>query len=165
MRGGCNAPSRIRLRRGCIMSSYTVPQAAAAVERNRSSLLRAIKAGKLSAMRDEASGDWRIDPAELHRLYPPRPEMHAQDAVGGNAPSRSIDAAVEIAELRARLEATEHRFIDAQDVIRNLWQRLDAETEERRRLTALLADQRSTALAPASPLPAPRRWWNWRRQG
>jgi hypothetical protein len=147
------------------MSSYTVPQAAAAVGRNRSSLLRAIKAGKLSAMRDEASGDWRIDPAELHRLYPPRPEMHAQDAVGGNAPSRSIDAAVEIAELRARLEAVEHRFTDAQDVIRNLWQRLDAETEERRRLTALLADQRPAAPAPVPPPPAPRRWWNWRRQG
>jgi hypothetical protein len=56
--------------RGRIMSGYSLAQAAAAVGRNRSSVLRAIKAGKISAVRDEATGEWRIQPAELHRLYP-----------------------------------------------------------------------------------------------
>jgi hypothetical protein len=28
-------------------------------------------------------------------------------------------------------------------------------------MAALLTDQRT----PAPPAPAPRRWWNWRRQG
>jgi hypothetical protein len=37
---------------------------------NKSTVLRAIKAGKVSATRDE-HGQWQIDPAELHRVYPP----------------------------------------------------------------------------------------------
>ena len=48
---------------------YNLPQAAAAVGRDRSTILRAIKAGKLSATRDAASNGWLIEPAELHRLY------------------------------------------------------------------------------------------------
>jgi hypothetical protein len=35
-------------------------------------VLRAIKAGRLSGQRD-AQGGWTIDPAELHRVFPPLP--------------------------------------------------------------------------------------------
>src|SRR5688572_2876789 len=89
------------------MPGYTVAQAAAAIGRNRSSVLRAIKAGKISAVRDEASGDWRIEPAELHRLYPVEPmpgdaASRSGDAQG-DALSRGDGAQVEIRELRARL--------------------------------------------------------------
>src|SRR5215218_9923284 len=55
--------------------------------------------------------------------------------------------APEIVELRARLA-------DAHETIRDLRQRLDTEAEERRRLTALLADQR-----PSAPPAPPRRSW------
>lgn len=48
---------------------HTIATAAAAVGRNKSAILRAIKAGKISAAKDE-SGEWQIDPAELHRIYP-----------------------------------------------------------------------------------------------
>jgi len=44
--------------------------AAAAVGRNKTAILRAIKAGKISVAKDE-NGEWQIDPAELHRIYPP----------------------------------------------------------------------------------------------
>jgi hypothetical protein len=37
---------------------------------NKSTVLRHIKAGKISATRDDAGG-WQIDPAEFHRLFPP----------------------------------------------------------------------------------------------
>src|SRR5262249_964184 len=43
--------------------------AAGATGTVKSKLLRAIKAGKVSAIRDE-HGQWRIEPAELHRVYP-----------------------------------------------------------------------------------------------
>jgi hypothetical protein len=49
---------------------YTIAMAAAAVGRNKTAILRAIKAGKISVSKDE-NGEWQIDPAELHRVYPP----------------------------------------------------------------------------------------------
>ena len=49
---------------------YTIATAAAAVGRNRTAILRAIKVGKISVSKDE-NGEWQIDPAELHRIYPP----------------------------------------------------------------------------------------------
>ena len=50
---------------------HTLRQAAKAVSKDRTTILRAILSGKLSATRDEATGSWLIEPAELHRLYPP----------------------------------------------------------------------------------------------
>ena len=49
---------------------YTIATAAAAVGRNKTAILRAINAGKISAAKDE-NGEWQIDPADLHRIYPP----------------------------------------------------------------------------------------------
>src|SRR5262245_4041030 len=76
---------------GATAMPYSLSQAAEAVGMNRSSILRAIKAGKISATRDE-HGQWQIDPAELHRVYPaaPTPASSHTDEL--------------IAELRARLE-------------------------------------------------------------
>jgi hypothetical protein len=69
-------------------------------------------------------------------------------------------------ELRARLEAEQAKVGILEDVVRDLRQRLDAEAEERRRLTAILADQRTvhptgSTVEPVSS-PARRRWWGWR---
>ncbi|MGB9041073.1 MAG: hypothetical protein WCC81_01225 [Pseudolabrys sp.] len=49
---------------------YNIATAAAAVGRNKNAILRAINAGKISVAKDE-NGEWQIDPAELHRIYPP----------------------------------------------------------------------------------------------
>ena len=46
---------------------YTIATAAAAVGRNKNAILRAIKAGKISAFKDE-NGEWHVEPAELHRV-------------------------------------------------------------------------------------------------
>jgi hypothetical protein len=51
---------------------YNLATAAAATGVNLSTVLRAIKAGRLSAQRDETGG-WQIDPAELHRVFAPLP--------------------------------------------------------------------------------------------
>lgn len=137
------------------MGDYTVPQAAAAVGRNRSSILRAIRSGRLSAARDDATGDWRIDPAELHRLYP---TVRASDASGNNAPSRTHDVAAELAELRAHL-ADAMRVRD--ETIDDLRRRLDIATEqlgEALQQVRQLTDQRAAPTAPAR-----RSWLPWRR--
>ena len=49
---------------------HTLATTAAVVGRNNTAILRAIKAGKISVTKDE-NGEWQIDPAELHRIYPP----------------------------------------------------------------------------------------------
>jgi hypothetical protein len=53
--------------------AYNLVTGAAATGVNRTTLLRAIKAGKVSAERD-AQGAWTIQPSELHRVYPPLPQ-------------------------------------------------------------------------------------------
>jgi len=49
---------------------YNLATAAAAVGRNKNAILRAIQNGKIPASRD-ANGEMQIDPADLHRIYPP----------------------------------------------------------------------------------------------
>ncbi len=53
---------------------YTAGQAAQATGKNIATITRAIKSGKISAQKD-ASGAWRIEASELHRMFP----MNAQD--------------------------------------------------------------------------------------
>ena len=52
----------------------TLCQAARACGKNKSTILNAIKKGRLSASRDDL-GNWQIDPAELSRVYPPTTQM------------------------------------------------------------------------------------------
>jgi len=49
---------------------HTLTTAAAAVGRNKSAILRAIKAGKIPVSETE-NGEMQIEPADLHRIYPP----------------------------------------------------------------------------------------------
>src|SRR6185436_209084 len=107
------------------MSGYSLAQAAAAVGRNRSSVLRAIKAGKISAVRDPVSAEWRIEPAELHRLYPataqgesPRNTVRTVGHTIERTTGHNSSAQVEIRELRAQL-------VDARELVDTLWRRLD----------------------------------------
>lgn len=48
---------------------YTLKQAAAATGKSKPTILRAIQSGKVSAKKDDQD-EWRIEPAELHRVYP-----------------------------------------------------------------------------------------------
>src|SRR6266478_8428531 len=50
--------------------SYDLAAAAAATGLNTASILRAIKSGKISGTKD-ALGQWRVEPAELHRVAKP----------------------------------------------------------------------------------------------
>lgn len=49
---------------------HTLETAAAAVGRNKNAILRAIQSGKLPVSQTE-NGEMQIDPADLHRIYPP----------------------------------------------------------------------------------------------
>ena len=136
--------------------SLTLAAAAKAVRRDKTTLLRAIKKGAISAERDAATGGWLIDLAELHRVYPPASD--AADAAvhaAGDAVTRSGDAVGEIRELRAKLEGAEAAIEFRDEVIADLRKQRDlaqAQLADLKQLT----DQRSTA-------PAPRSRWRWWR--
>ena len=143
------------------MAYPTLATAAAAVGRNRSSISRAIKSGKLSATRDEVTGAWIIDPAELHRLYPPVDARDdawpdARPDARPDAEARMGDAQADVHTLLRRAEIAEARLADARDQIEDLRQ-------ERDRLLSLHeADQRLLADLREKPQPQ-RRWWHWGR--
>lgn len=49
---------------------YSLKEAAEAVGMGKPAILKAIQKGRISAKKDDF-GQWWIDPAELHRVYPP----------------------------------------------------------------------------------------------
>ena len=107
-----------------------------------------------------SNGAVRIDPAELERVFPVRTERDS-DATSRETTrnvARPAELVARVAELEARLSERDERLTEARDQIADLRRRLDAEAEERRRLTAILADQRAATPAPA------RRWLPWGRR-
>lgn len=142
--------------------ALNLTEAARAIGRNRTTVFRAIKTGKVSAIRDEATGEWLIEPAELFRIYTVAPdamETTTKDvARNGDSGDRSNDEAGELRELRARLDAAALRIAEKDDTIADLRRRLDQEAEERRqaqaRVMALLTDQHKLR----------RRWWRFGKE-
>ena len=49
---------------------YTLKEAAEATGRGKPAILKSIQKGRISAQKN-LLGEWQIDPAELHRVYPP----------------------------------------------------------------------------------------------
>jgi hypothetical protein len=86
--------------------SYSLVTAAAATGVSRTTVLRAINAGKISAERD-AQGAWVIQPGELHRVFPPLPLLAAPPAqVQSQVPAMSEpEKPLGLADLRAAGQA------------------------------------------------------------
>src|SRR4051794_21572490 len=55
--------------------AVSLAQAAEAIGRNRSMILRSIRRGTISAMRDQRTQAWMADPAELFPVFPPVPAL------------------------------------------------------------------------------------------
>ena len=90
---------------------YTLAEAAVACGLDKSTVRRAVRAGKISGTKDEA-GTWHVEPVELHRVFPPASRTEDDTtAVPLHAPS---DAATDILvdELRAIIRASERREED-----------------------------------------------------
>lgn len=129
-------------------SIFSLGEAARVTGRSKSTLSKAIKNGRLS-VRSAEGGQFQIDAAELFRVFPANSGSNVE--IERSATPKETP---ETALLRAKLEAADARLQDARDQIDDLRRRLDAEAEERRRLTALLTDQRrpSAEEAPARPV-------------
>ena len=117
-------------------------QAAKAVGKSVPTITRAIKSGKLTANKLD-SGGYEIEPSELFRVW--KAVTIESDVI---PPMLGRETHTETSVLQAKLEVTEQRFEDAQRTIDDLRARLDAESAERRALTAQLTDQRQKVAEP-----------------
>lgn len=113
--------------------SYTLGEAAKATGKSKATLSKAIKSGKISAVK-ESSGAFKIDPSELFRVYPPNTQDEQKET-----PRETPENQPEISELRAKLEAALQRISDKDEVISDLREDRD---KWRQQATALLTDAR-----------------------
>ena len=122
---------------------YTLGTAAKATGKAKSTILRAIKSGTISASKAR-DGSYEIDPSELHRVFQP---IGTQQASSNDTHPPEEQDAILCLRLET-LEAERQRERDQmQATIDDLRARLDRSED---RITALLA-------APSKR----RRWWLW----
>lgn len=136
---------------------YTAGQAAQATGKNIATITRAIKSGKISAQKD-ASGAWRIDASELHRVFPlnaqdlRKPQMQS-DATPLQEQSKSQTAALEqeLATLRERVMAQSKLLDERADQISDIKEDRD---RWRQQAVGLLSKS-----VPNEEKKRHRRWW------
>jgi hypothetical protein len=111
---------------------------------NRSTILRAIKSGRISGTRDEL-GAWAVEPVELHRVFQPA------EAVPKAVPQLGQPDT----ELRIRLAVAEERLGELKAHVEDMRGQRDRWQSQAERLAAL----------PAPPATPPKRqsWWQWLR--
>jgi hypothetical protein len=122
---------------------FTLGEAAKATGKSKATISNAIKSGRLS-VHEKTDKGYRIAAVELFRVFDSSPTNSAQN--GSPTASRPEIEHItrglehELAIVREERERERRHF---ESTIDDLRRRLDAEAEERRRLTALLTDQRS----------------------
>ena len=89
---------------------YTLGQAATASGKSKSTISKAIKSGKLSAQKQD-DGSFAIDPAELNRVFPLE-NTETVSSERSRTPQETPENTIEIAVLRAKLEAAERQVED-----------------------------------------------------
>jgi hypothetical protein len=90
------------------MTVLSLSEAAAATGLNQTTVLRSMKSGKISGTRAPL-GQWRIDAAELHRVYP------VADATAAKTHSEVLNSLMRTARQRLRARKTDgaRRRLDA----------------------------------------------------
>lgn len=121
---------------------YTAGQAAKASGVSTATITRSLKSGKISGQKDE-KGAWAIDPAELHRVFPPlasqKPEKPStqQDAIPGNANETKV--------LERELNTLREALADARQD-RDKWRDMA---------------ERLSLAPPQPPAKKAAKWWPW----
>ena len=106
----------------------------------------AIKAGKISGTKDEHGG-WFVEPAELHRVYPPADDRNGAGKGAHSDTQYRTQHTIALVEAKGRAELAESRLADLKAALDELRSDRDAWREQAQRLA--IADQRV----------ARRSWW------
>ena len=143
---------------------HTLGTAAEAVGVSKSTIYRAVKAGRLSATRND-DGEYQIDPAELHRAYEPvaaRAEERAvtQDATAsGTAEETAAAAGLKHLQWLQSLADDQRRQLREKDEVIADQLRIMEERDDawRRRFEAL---EQKLLPAPGQTPEPPRGFWS-----
>jgi hypothetical protein len=135
-------------------TALSLAAAAAAIGKNKTTVLRAIKSGRISGTKTE-TGEWFVEPVELHRVF--APAAVTSDAMPHHA-------AVADAELSLRARLAEERLSDLKIALdemraqRDQWQTQAGHWQAQ-------AERLSSSLPRPRPKPVPRKrsWWQFRR--
>jgi hypothetical protein len=131
---------------------YTLGTAAKATGKAKSTILRAIKSGAISAKKAH-DGSYEIEPSELHRVFDPTVAQQAAFTVPQPHEEHSAILQMRLEILEAeRLRERDHM----QATIDDLRARLDRSED---RVTALLAAPKKTEVSSSR-----RGWWPWIRR-
>ncbi len=123
------------------MQPFTLSQAAKESKKSKSTISEAISSGRLSAFKDD-NGHYQIDPSELFRVYPPNVRKSVLET--------ATEPKTELAErelLNQKIEFLERQLEREKEFVLSLEKRLDDESAERRKLTALLTHQPQLRIA------------------
>ncbi len=91
---------------------YTLGEAAIAVGKSKATISKAIKSGRISAEK-QPNGSYKIDPSELHRVYPPA--LSTVEAERKETPSSTEQKIRETIELKVKLQAADKRIAELEE--------------------------------------------------
>lgn len=110
---------------------YTLKQAADASGKDKSTIQRAIKSGRISANINDL-GNYEIDPSELHRVFEPVAAQHSKSIA-------EQQLATDLQQLQqAEIESLKAQLALQTNFINTLERLLDESNSERRNLMQLL---------------------------
>jgi hypothetical protein len=133
---------------------YSLSEAAKATGKNKTTIQRAIKSGKISASKGD-SGAYEIDPSELHRIFPMCVAHHDALRTQSNGAQRGeissipkhlervLELEKELAVAHERRTGLEEQKQQLTDTVDDLRRRLDSSES---RVAALLTDQRPKSI-------------------
>jgi excisionase family DNA binding protein len=118
----------------------TAKEAAEQTGNSKPAILKAIKSGRLSASKNDR-GEWRIDPAELFRVYP-EADNHSEKIHASLSPESNVVHS-EVQLLREQMQRIETERDRERRQFENVIDDLREDRDHwRRQATALLTDQR-----------------------
>ena len=142
------------------MPFLNLNEAAKICHKSKSTVLKSIRTGRLSAIRNDKN-EWQIDPAELFRVYPYKIENEKSEQPNSKkseqenrnrtdkkpqSNNENLKEILEIERAERKIEQLERERERKQleETIAKLWQRLEAEAEERQKLTKLITHQQES---------------------
>jgi hypothetical protein len=143
---------------------YSLAKAAEAVGKGKPAILKAIQKGRISATKN-VIGEWEIDPAELHRVYPPANQETASEPISSE-PLETVGTSqepglldLEIRFLREKVETLER--VKAEERVLLSGQVEDLRRERDRLLTVVESQTRLlTHMSETASEPERRGWWS-----
>lgn len=142
------------------MAELTLSQAAKLTRKSKSTLNRAIKSGRLSAVRNE-DGTFSIDPSELLRVFPETtPERNSErEEIRSLDRSGTVVEPDEINALRVELAKAEQRAAVAEAQAEERARALEAAERNISDLRRMLPPPTTAVAASKTMTDAVRPWW------